>query len=421
MVHHYWKEYDFLVKADNGVWPTRHRAMPLWTVDHVLEGGWLPCACCVEWDERVGRYVADASYFQDLRDHEDGMYLNGSVLDLYWSCPHAEVFYGPYSYPCYIDIDGAPYKSWADIFDEAEERRIAAAGGLEVLKKAEEEKIKAAVTLDASDPNYILKHVKKMEVDEEYKESVEMQKWLQDLNDKKRSAGRDWALKEVLACKYGTRPFWNDKGKQEKVITYEFYNPLLAGGTSNSKAKHFYAECWAHEYVDPKTKQRKEPHTCNCFHPGQKGWKDEWLWDPASAWIYDRFKEDWFKYYYHPQAKQWCYDNKRTLRDADRVRLTKPNEGVCDSQNRVRQVKAANARETSNKAEEPKTTGGASSARETSNKAKAKAKDSDDGWHTVLAKEDMVVSHQTVWEVSRKNAQPATAEQWETAGRKGRK
>lgn len=378
MVHHYWKEYDFLVKADNGVWPAPHRAMPLWTVDHVLEGGWLPCACCVEWDERVGRYVADASYFHDLRDHEDGMFLHGSVLDLYWSCPHAEVFYGPYSYPCYINIDGAPYKSWADIFDEAEERRIAAAGGLEVLKKAEEEKIKAAITLDASDPNYMLKHVKKMEVDEEYKESVEMQKWLEDLNSKKRSAGRDWALKEILACKYGTRPFWNDKGKQEKVITYEFYNPL-----TRSKAKHFYAECWAHEYVDPKTKQRKEPHTCNCYHPGQKEWKDEWLWDPASAWMYDRFKEDWFKYYYHPQAKQWCYDNKRTLRDADRVR----------------QVKAA-----APKAEEPKTTGGASA------KAKAKVNTTDDGWHTVLAKEDKVVSHQTVWEtVGRKGSGAAAS------------
>lgn len=368
---HPWQPYDFIVKAHDGVWPARHRAMPLWTVDHVLEGGWLPCPCCTVWDEGLGRMVADASYFHDLRDHDDGMYLHGTVLDLYWSCPHAEVFYGPYAFPCYIDIDGVPYKSWADLLDELDACRIAAAGGLEAVKKAEEEEIKAIVKLDYSDPNYMIKHVKKMEVDAEYKESVEMQKWLQDLNDKKRSAGRDWELKEDLGCKYGLRIFWNDKGKQEKVITYEFYNPL-----TRSKAKHFYAECWMHEYVDPKTKQHKTPHQCNCLHPGQKGWKDEWIWDPASAWMYDRFKEDWFKFYYHPQAKQWCYDNKRTLRDADRVRQTKAPA-----------PKATAAHELSNK-----TTGGAAA------KSKAKTNTTDDGWHTVLAKEDKVVSHQTVWE-----------------------
>jgi hypothetical protein len=36
------------------------------------------------------------------------------------------------------------------------------------------------------------------------------------------------------------------------------------------------SECWRHEYVDPKTKQRKIVHACDRLHPGEPGWKPEW-------------------------------------------------------------------------------------------------------------------------------------------------
>jgi len=36
------------------------------------------------------------------------------------------------------------------------------------------------------------------------------------------------------------------------------------------------AECWAHSYHDPKTKQLIEPHTCKYMHPDEKGWRAEW-------------------------------------------------------------------------------------------------------------------------------------------------
>jgi len=36
------------------------------------------------------------------------------------------------------------------------------------------------------------------------------------------------------------------------------------------------SQCWAHEYLDPKTKQFKKPHTCKHLHPGEDGWRHEW-------------------------------------------------------------------------------------------------------------------------------------------------
>jgi hypothetical protein len=45
-------------------------------------------------------------------------------------------------------------------------------------------------------------------------------------------------------------------------------------------------ECWAHEYTDPKTRNRVIKHTCDRLHPGEEGWCKEWLtnprWKPAA-------------------------------------------------------------------------------------------------------------------------------------------
>lgn len=37
-------------------------------------------------------------------------------------------------------------------------------------------------------------------------------------------------------------------------------------------SKTVKSECWAYEYVDPKTKEKKKPHTCPYLHPGEMGW-----------------------------------------------------------------------------------------------------------------------------------------------------
>jgi hypothetical protein len=41
-------------------------------------------------------------------------------------------------------------------------------------------------------------------------------------------------------------------------------------------------ECWAWEYIDPKTKKLIIKHTCPYIHPGQAGWNDEWITNPPA-------------------------------------------------------------------------------------------------------------------------------------------
>ena len=36
------------------------------------------------------------------------------------------------------------------------------------------------------------------------------------------------------------------------------------------------SQCWAWEYVHPKTKQRMTPHKCDHLHPGEAGWDHHW-------------------------------------------------------------------------------------------------------------------------------------------------
>ena len=53
------------------------------------------------------------------------------------------------------------------------------------------------------------------------------------------------------------------------------------------------AQCWAHEYVDPKTQVKKAPHKCPYLHPGEEGWCSEWqknsLFSPMKSAVQNRF------------------------------------------------------------------------------------------------------------------------------------
>ncbi len=372
----YWHEhYPYLRHRED---PAPYRALPEWMGACALtEGGWLPCAECVEWDSAVGRWVAARECFVPLNRHVDGMGLYDVVEDSYWSCPHAEVFYCDFQWPCFLYADGSRYKSWAEHGEEEQARVVEAAGGLEAFKAAEAEALKKA-TLDTMDPAFHVKHLKKMAVDEEYKESSEMAAWLASMEDKKRAAGKDWDLKVALPCKYAVRIHWNEKGKQEKVVTYEYKHPF-----TGRKSKHFHAECWMHEYVDPKTKKAMAPHKCNCLHPGQPGWDDKWLVDPTCVWVYDRY-DDWWKYTYSMEVKQWVYDNSRRKEYADRVR----------SKGEGKPVPSAKPVEAKSKGEAK---GSANAGAKGQAKASAKGgkwatpaagADADDGWHTVARVEN---------------------------------
>lgn len=64
----------------------------------------------------------------------------------------------------------------------------------------------------------------------------------------------------------------------------------------NGKApqtNHICSECWAWEYVDPKTKQKKKPRTCPYLHPGEEGWCQQWAtnkkYDPCATAVQQRF------------------------------------------------------------------------------------------------------------------------------------
>jgi hypothetical protein len=40
--------------------------------------------------------------------------------------------------------------------------------------------------------------------------------------------------------------------------------------------KYVASECWAYEYTDPKTGEKKAPHKCPYLHPGEVGWLPQW-------------------------------------------------------------------------------------------------------------------------------------------------
>jgi hypothetical protein len=370
----YWHEYDEIF---HGRWPAPYRALPECAAEGaLLEGHWLPCMECVEVCEAHGRPTAQARYFHELRDHETGITLHCSVMDVYWCCPHAEVFYIQHDRPCYVNEDGARYRTWADLGDEAETSP-------EALAKAadKEAALKAAVTLDESAADFMVQHVKKVALDADYAAAVEAKGYVQSIEEKKRAAGKSWVLDKKLVCKYAARNHRNVKtGKLEKELVYTFVNPLTGG-----KSRHVYTECWFWEYVDPKTRVKKCPHDCNCIHPGQSGWEDEWLWNRECAGMWDRF-DDWFCFFYDEGLKQWLYDEKRTIRQADRTRSTRKAEPKAEAKSEPKPEPKAHGQ---------KVMGGRFAS------ARKSGEGDDDGWTTVAPAQDARsarVSTKTVWE-----------------------
>lgn len=51
------------------------------------------------------------------------------------------------------------------------------------------------------------------------------------------------------------------------------------GGVAPLRNKLTGAQCWAWEYLDPKTRTWKRPHTCAHLHPGEEGWLPQWNTD----------------------------------------------------------------------------------------------------------------------------------------------
>jgi hypothetical protein len=78
-------------------------------------------------------------------------------------------------------------------------------------------------------------------------------------------------------------------GKQDKPCRWLYCNEAAPKSqwTKNAKGELCApvmkaltgSQCWAHEYLDPKTKAMKKPHTCKHLHPGEDGWRSQWETD----------------------------------------------------------------------------------------------------------------------------------------------
>lgn len=58
-------------------------------------------------------------------------------------------------------------------------------------------------------------------------------------------------------------------------------------GGAKPTTMHVSSECWSHERVDPISGALLMPHVCPFLHPGEPGWRPQWmsnrLWLPAAA------------------------------------------------------------------------------------------------------------------------------------------
>jgi hypothetical protein len=62
------------------------------------------------------------------------------------------------------------------------------------------------------------------------------------------------------------------KGKTLKPCKWLYLNE-----DGKTYSKHLTgAQCWAWEYIDPKTGKVEKPHSCKHLHPGDHDWCDAW-------------------------------------------------------------------------------------------------------------------------------------------------
>jgi hypothetical protein len=360
------------------------KVMPVQFLDYSMTGAWLPCdnALCVKENPKYGteghrEVCANPQGFFNIMNSCDADRLMWIVEPVCWSCRHRTLYFSNVQCETRMYFDGTHVKLWSDMIEEfeAEEQAYAAKHGIVVVKEVSE----------------LVQHVRKLESDVDYARADEMAKFAFKQFDAKRCAGKSWELNEAKICKYASGAIFRDKrGKPEPTVAYKYKKPDRSVGV------HYYTECWAHEYTDPKTKQKHTPRTCNCLHPGQEGWNDAWLYDPQYAHMYDRFKEDWYKFHYSMDLKQWVYDERRTLAYADGRTRSLPQ--AREASDRVRTVPTAKTAPVPN----TKPTGGAIvkpvASKWTSN---SKKQSDDDGWHSKAVHTAAPV-HSTVWETAKK-------------------
>lgn len=146
------------------------------------------------------------------------------------------------------------FKLWADMMDEDDAERLARE--TPALKAAREAKAKA----EEKDRETTLMASRMFSHAEEQKYRNTIGKG-QQRHIRKTTGPCKWLFCDEKA----PRSHWrkNEKG--------EWCAPVVKGLTGS--------QCWAHEYIDPKSKQWKKPHTCAHIHPNEDGWLPQWNTD----------------------------------------------------------------------------------------------------------------------------------------------
>ena len=164
-----------------------------------------------------------------------------------------------YQRPPYLSIEGP---LWGDEYAEAE---------LEMLRNETPEAKAARLAADAA------ADVARETSAEAYKMAIYAE--IQGVKNL-RGHGRDRQIGKIDSpCRWLYCDEKAPKSTWRKNAKGELCAPVLKALTGS--------QCWAHEYLDPKTKVMKKPHTCKHLHPGEDGWRHEWekdrCWAPSAA------------------------------------------------------------------------------------------------------------------------------------------
>jgi hypothetical protein len=74
------------------------------------------------------------------------------------------------------------------------------------------------------------------------------------------------------------------KGKQRHTVKHQapckwlYCDEKVAKVNGKAPIRNYLtgAQCWAYEYTDPRTGEKKKPHTCGHLHPDEPGWLEQW-------------------------------------------------------------------------------------------------------------------------------------------------
>lgn len=212
---------------------------PIWLTTNV----WLPCDCC----------VADFAY-------TDGI----------WSCKRGPKWFvmdrepdlsKPHDIRMCNARCGNPFHIESSVLFAWGEMNGLGWGDVDYILEKEEESRLAPEELQRLEAEKEAKRVKEEEEAEK-----------KHLSSKLACKVREHEIKAHYKCNQGKKEMRPCK------YLYSCEGDRKTGG-ARPTTKHISSECWSHAYTDPVTGQRIEKNVCWFLHPGEEGWRKEWVRD----------------------------------------------------------------------------------------------------------------------------------------------